>query len=56
METNKIKDDELVKELLGRKKVLSERGIKLTVVLIASRELLGPSHLFHLSQFSPVLI
>jgi len=43
VETNKIKDDELVKELLGRKKVLSERGIKLTVVLIASRELLGSS-------------
>lgn len=38
---DKAKDEELVKELVARKKVLSERGIKLTVVLIASRELLG---------------
>lgn len=42
VETNKMRDDELVKELLGRKKVLAERQIKLTVVLIASRDLLGP--------------
>ena len=40
-ETNKVKDDELVKELIGRKKALADRAIKLTVVLIASRELLG---------------
>jgi hypothetical protein len=43
VDTNKLRDDELVKELLGRKKALSDRGIKLTVVLIASRELLGQS-------------
>jgi hypothetical protein len=42
---DKSRDEELVKELVARKKVLSERGIKLTVVLIASRELLGENFL-----------
>lgn len=36
------KDEELVKELSAKKKALTERGVKLTVVLIASRDLLGP--------------
>lgn len=36
-------DDQLVKEIAERKKRLVDRGIKLTVVLMASREMLGKS-------------
>jgi hypothetical protein len=35
------KDAEMSAEIAQRKKATSERGIKLTVVLIASRKLLG---------------
>jgi hypothetical protein len=34
-------DTELSKEIAERKKITSERGIKLTVVLMASRAMLG---------------
>lgn len=37
----KKRDAELAAEIAARKKTTSERGIKLTVVLIASRRLLG---------------
>ena len=35
------KDTELCAEIAARKKTVSERGVKLTVVLLASRRLLG---------------
>lgn len=40
-ETDKAQDDALIRDLVTRRKVLADRGIKLTIVLIASRELLG---------------
>ena len=35
------RDTELCAEIAARKKTVSERGVKLTVVLLASRRLLG---------------
>jgi hypothetical protein len=35
------KDSELAAEVAKRKKITNERGIKLTVVLMASRKMLG---------------
>lgn len=35
------KDNELCAEIAQRKRVAAERGIKLTVVLLASRKMLG---------------
>ena len=40
-EKEKEKDDELVKEIGDRRRRLGERGIKLTVVLMASSATLG---------------
>lgn len=40
-EMEKQMDDDLVKEIAERKKRLADRGIKLTVVLMASRDMLG---------------
>lgn len=37
----RLRDNELVNEVMNRKRVCNERGIKLAVVLLASRELLG---------------
>lgn len=37
----RLRDNELVNEVINRKRVCNERGIKLAVVLMASRELLG---------------
>lgn len=39
----RLRDNELVNEVMNRKRVCNERGIKLAVVLLASRELLGKS-------------
>jgi hypothetical protein len=39
------KDTEMSSEIAYRKKSTSERGIKLTVVLLASRKLLGTHYL-----------
>lgn len=43
----RLRDNELVNEIMNRKRVCNERGIKLAVVLLASRELLGE----HLKTF-----
>jgi hypothetical protein len=37
----RLRDNELVNEVINRKRTCMERGIKLAVVLLASRELLG---------------
>ena len=37
----KTKDADIVQEIVNRKRLCSERGIKLAVVLLTSRELLG---------------
>ena len=39
----RIRDNELVNEILNRKRACAERGIKLAVVLLTSREMLGVS-------------
>jgi trafficking protein particle complex subunit 11 len=43
------RDTELSAEVASRKKTTSERGIKLTVVLMASRKMLGASFQVHLA-------
>jgi hypothetical protein len=40
----KAKDADIVQEIVNRKRLCSERGIKLAVVLLTSRELLGEPH------------
>lgn len=37
----RLRDNELVNEILNRKRSCTERGIKLAVVLLTSREMLG---------------
>lgn len=37
----KRRDEELIKQIADRKRTLSERGIKLTVVLLTTRSMLG---------------
>lgn len=44
----RINDNELVNDILNRKRICAERGVKLAVVLLTSREILG-------SQFSFLL-
>ena len=39
----RFRDNELVNDILNRKRTCSERGIKLAVVLLASRQMLGES-------------
>lgn len=41
----RMRDNELVNEVLNRKRTCSERGIKLAVVLLTSRKMLGESTL-----------
>jgi len=45
------RDAELAAEISARKKTTSERGIKLTVVLMASRIMLGEGEDHHLMRF-----
>lgn len=37
----RVRDNDMVNEIINRKRVCAERGIKLAVVLLASREMLG---------------
>lgn len=37
----RLRDNELVNEIVDRKRACAERGIKLAVVLLTSREMLG---------------
>jgi hypothetical protein len=39
----KLRDNELINDVLNRKRSCAERGIKLAVVLLTSREMLGAS-------------
>lgn len=43
----RAKDEELIKVISERKRTLSERGIKLTVVLLTTRAMLGEGWLRH---------
>ena len=45
------RDAELAAEISARKKTTAERGIKLTVVLMASRRMLGEGEDRHLMRF-----
>lgn len=40
----RLRDNELVNEILNRKRSCAERGIKLAVVLLTSRDMLGEPH------------
>jgi hypothetical protein len=55
IEQERFNDQELAQEIGARKRVVAERGIKLTVVLLASRRMLGryPTTFLEITSLNP---